>query len=263
MEVTDRIHVIKGRPYVRVLTTVHNVCKDHRFRVLFPTAIDTSVSFAETPFAIVERPIAAPPEAAKWHERLNSEKPFTTFCGLQDKRRGLALLAPFAPHECAVYDTPDRTLALTLFRSTFMTFCTSGEPDGELLTDLDFEYLLFPFSPPFNPVEAARHVAEAQAGVRTHYTSKAGAEDSFVELTRNVAVVTALKPSADGSGGVIRLWNPTNRPVEEMVRFKLALKSAESCSLNEENRKPLVLQDKHNCSISVPGRGLATVYFTW
>jgi alpha-mannosidase len=239
------------------------VC-DHRLRVLFPTGLDASHSFADSPFAIVERPIAIPPESATWKERIVPEKPLTSLCGVQDGHAGLAVLAPFGPNEYAVLDDPDRAIALTLFRSTLKTVHTQGEPGGQLLETMTFDYLLLPFSGPFDAVQALRHVAEAQTGVRRHFAEEARAPESFLRLRDNRTVMTALKPAADGDGGVVRLWNPTNEDLAETVVFGRPLSHAALCNLNEEAAEDLPLGDNPDeVRVVVPAGGLVTVRCRW
>src|SRR5690606_28045190 len=111
VRIVDRITVEKGLPCLRVRTTVENGANDHRLRVLFPTYIETAESFADTPFAVVRRPVEIPAETAHWHERVNPEKAFTSFFGVEgmhgaggDGPVGLAVLAPFGLHEYEVED---------------------------------------------------------------------------------------------------------------------------------------------------------------
>ncbi len=47
-----------GAEHVEVETTVHNVVKDHRLRVLFPTGAQADTYLADMQFDVVERPIA-------------------------------------------------------------------------------------------------------------------------------------------------------------------------------------------------------------
>jgi hypothetical protein len=263
LRVTDWIYVEKGAPYLRVCTRVENTCMDHRFRVLFPTNIDAAGSFAETPFAIVERPIHAPDESARWQERVNPEKAFTTFFGVRTGSHGLAVLAPFGLHEYEVTRTPERSLALTLFRSTFKTAGMPAEPDGQLLGEMEFEYLLYPFGVEFDAVQVLRIIAERQAGVRVHYASELPDPHSFLELAKGTAVVTAVKPAADGQAGVIRLWNPAPAAVRDSIKLGIKVTSAALCNLNEEPRDLIPLNADGSIPVTIPARGLATVRFTW
>lgn len=264
LRVTDFIHVEKGAPYIRVRTRLHNTCMDHRLRVLFPTNIQSKTSFAETPFAIVERPIHAPAESSRWQERINPEKAFTTFFGIRSQSNGLAVLAPFGLHEYEVTPTPERSLALTLFRSTFKTVGTPGEPDGQLLEDMEFEYLLYPFGNEFDANQAMRLVAGTQTGTRTHGAETLPEPYSFLDIhTEDDVTVTALKPSADGKAGVIRLWNPEPKSVEAVIALAHPATSAALCNLNEEPIEEIAVSANGRIPVSVPARGLATIRFEW
>lgn len=261
VSVTDRIYIEKGAPYVRVRTRIENPCMDHRFRVLFPTRIDSDVSFADTPFAVVERDVAAPPESAVWHERVNPEKAFTSFFGTKSAAGGLAVIAPFGLHEYEVTETGDRSLALTLFRSTFKTVGTPGEPDGELLGTLEFEYLLYPFAGMFDAAEAVRLVGAAQAGVKTHSAAALPAPRSFLRVDSAKAVVTAIKPAFDGDGTVIRLWNPAGEATQAAIACEKAITRAALCNLNEEIIRALPAGEDGCVLADVPARGLTTIRF--
>ena len=263
LRVTDLIYVEKGSPCLRVKSTVTNTCKDHRFRVRFRTNTATDVSFAETPYAIVERAIPIPPETARWQERVNPESPFTTFCGVNDAAGGLAVLAPFGPHEYEVAQTPDRSIALTLFRAVFRTVNTAGEPDGQLLEEMVFDYALYPFAGAFDAVTAARLVGQMQTNVRAHFTAEVPDDHTFVSLEYGRAIVTALKPAANGSGGVIRLWNPSVHEVQDTIRIACKPVAAHLCTLNEDPVSSLPIDADGGIRVTAPARGLVTVRFEW
>ena len=191
----------RARPSFACRTRIKNACSDHRLRVLLPLGAPAEASFAETPFAIVERPVAIPEETAAWHERINPETAFSTFVGLRDGSGGFAVLAPFGLHEYEVLQTPERTLALTLFRATGQTVGTPGEADGQLHDTMEFEYLLYPFRGGFDAVEASRLVAGAQVGTRSHATETLPQDRSFLKLHAGAAVVTAIKPARGRGAG--------------------------------------------------------------
>lgn len=263
LRVTDWLSVEKGSPCLRVRTRIENTVRDHRLRVLFPTSVAAEQSFADTPFAVVERDIAIPVETAGWHERVSPEKAFTSFFGVQDEQGGLAVLSPWGLHEYEVTQTAERSLALTLFRATFQTVATSGEPDGELLEEMVFDYELWPFEGPFDPCAASRMVASHQAGIRVHSANTLPESRSFLRVEPGVAVVSAIKPAHDVRGGVIRLWNPTERPLREALHFSVPIKEAHQCNLNEEPQVSLRTERSGGLAVDVPPGGLTTVLFTW
>ncbi|MBP8129494.1 MAG: hypothetical protein KA184_07915 [Candidatus Hydrogenedentes bacterium] len=263
LRIVDFLTVEKHNPCLRVRTVIRNTVCDHRLRVLFPTGARSGRSFAETPFAVVERAIEVPPDTAEWQERVNPESAFTSYCGVLDGCGGLALLSPWGLHEYEVTQTSERSIALTLFRATMQTAGTSGEPDGELLEEMVFDYQLLPFAGPFDAVAAAQLVASHQTGVRTHGAAQLPETKSFLWLERNAVVVTAVKPAHDERAGVVRLWNPSDAPVADIIRVGAPVREAHLCNLNEEAGAKITLTPGGGIPVTTPARGLATVLFRW
>ena len=88
--------------------------------------------------------------------------------------RGLAVVEHRTAGERGA-DVPERTMALTLFRSTRRTVFTDGEPNGQLIGDLNFRYWIAPLTgapdrAQFVPVGAAvggRTARRYSCGART------------------------------------------------------------------------------------------------
>lgn len=263
LRVTDLIYIEKGADTVRVRSRIENTITDHRFRVLFPSGIAAERSFADTPFAVVERDIAIPPESATWQERVNPETAFTSFFGVQDDAGGFAVLAPFGLHEYEVTETPERSLALTLLRTFFRTVGTAGEPDGQLLGTHEFEYHLYPFAGKFDAARALRLVAEAQAGIRSHHVAELPDDQSFLRVEGDAVVVSAVKPADDGNGGVLRLWNPGDAEATARIVFAHRPAEARLCNLAEAPAETLRMDKDGALKVTVPARGLLSVRLAW
>ena len=264
VKVTDFITVAKHSPVLLVHTVVDNCAKDHRLRVLFPTHMHTDASFADTPFAMVERAIAVPVETSEWQERINPEKAFVSVCGVKDSSGGLALLCPEGLHEYAVLDIPERTLALTLFRSFRKTVARSEECEGQLQSLLSFNYALCPFLGEFNAASALEQVAELQVPPRSHEVREdALPTRSFIQVDAGGTVVTALKPAEDGKGAVVRFWNPGDQDRSATFQSALTILEASTANLNEEHMASLAVTREGVVSVLVPAGGLATVRFKW
>ena len=58
MLIDSLITLHAGAEHVEVETTVNNVVRDHRLRVMFPTGIQAHTYWADSPFDVIERPIA-------------------------------------------------------------------------------------------------------------------------------------------------------------------------------------------------------------
>lgn len=260
--ITDFISLEKHGDAVKVRTVINNTAEDHRLRVLFPTCLETDQSFADTPFAIVEREIAIPESTALWQERVNEEKAFSSFCGVADASGGLAVVSQGGLHEYAVLQTTQRELALTLFRSFRKTVGKPEEKDGQLLGQLSFEYSLVPFSGQPKPMELLRLAARLQAPPRFHTAEALPPLVSRLSLEHGNAVVTALKPAANRQGGIIRFWNPTGEDVVEGFKTSCPLTSVCYCNLNEEPGETVQLRGEY-VPVRIAAGGISTIRFNW
>ncbi|MCC6143427.1 MAG: hypothetical protein IT368_06445, partial [Candidatus Hydrogenedentes bacterium] len=262
LRVTDFIAIEKHARTLKVRTEVANFVRDHRLRVLFPTSRRAANSFADTPFAAVERSIHIPGETALWQERVNEEKAFTSWCGVADADGGLALLSPWGLHEYAVLDDDDRTLAVTLFRSFFKTVFQAAETEGEIQQSLTFEYQLLPFAGDFAPVEAGRLVAAAQARVRVHTTHQLAPQISRMAI-EGAVLLTALKLADDGDGVILRLWNPAPKPATARLQMGTPPREVLETNLREDPGDLIQGAEGAMITVVVPASGLYTIRCRW
>ncbi|RIK58380.1 MAG: glycoside hydrolase family 38 [Chloroflexi bacterium] len=210
-----------GLPRIEVETTVRNVAADHRLRVLFPSGVDAATYWADTPFDVVERPIALAPDNYLYRELEVETKPQQTWTAVQSGSRGLAVISA-GLHESAVCDLPERTLALTLLRSTRRTVFTDGEPGGLLIGDLTFRYWLVPLAGAPDPAHLLRLGRQLAGGLRDvqlraedvtlHRTATPLPPSASLCTVEGAAILTSLRAVA---GGVeVRAYNPTNEVVQ-------------------------------------------------
>jgi alpha-mannosidase/mannosylglycerate hydrolase len=120
--------------------------------------------------------------------------------------------------ESAVRDTPERPIALTLFRGTSRTVFTNGEPNGQLLGKLTFRYWLTPLTGRPELARLCRLGQQLAAGLRNvqltaRQLARAGgrrqlpAAAGLLALAGPVVVTSILQ----GSGGLeIRMFNTGN-----------------------------------------------------
>jgi len=243
--VASLISLRRDARVVDIETTVENTVEDHRLRALFPTDTTAKTYLAHHPFDFVERSIALDPQTAHWQEMEQAEKPFLGLQAVGAGKRGLAFLSAGGLHEGGVVDDRRRTMQVTLLRSFRKTVITSGEPDGLERGRLVYRFALMPFAGKLPRAEAMQELAKLQTGVYTRQTGKRPsgfppmegrepATQSFLELQNHSLIVSAIKPAERGNGLVIRLWNPTSRPLTETVRFWKTVASAKILRLNEE-----------------------------
>jgi alpha-mannosidase/mannosylglycerate hydrolase len=155
----------KTNDYIEIETRIENIIKDHRLRVLFPTGADATTYLADSIFDVVERPIALRSDNHIYRELEIESKPQRTWTAVFDNSKGLAVVSK-GLLESAVRDISDRPIALTLFRSTRRTVFTNGEPNGQLLQPLTFNYWIKPLSGDPNRTELGLLGQKLAAGVK-------------------------------------------------------------------------------------------------
>ncbi|MBS0632720.1 MAG: glycoside hydrolase family 38 [Verrucomicrobia bacterium] len=135
-----------GQTHLDVQTTVANTADDHRVRVLLPSGTDAATYLADTPFDVVERPIALRPDNHEYRELEVETKPQQTWTAVHGLRHGLSVVSDGVQLESAVRDLPGRPIALTLFRGFRRTVFTDGEPGGQSRGPLSFRYAIVPLA---------------------------------------------------------------------------------------------------------------------
>ncbi|MEI6423770.1 MAG: glycosyl hydrolase-related protein, partial [Lentisphaerota bacterium] len=270
--IVNEISLSRKSKAVKVKTVIENNVQDHQLQLLLPADIPEAESyFAHTAFDIVERRIAIDGKTANWQEMDIVEKPFQDIQAVAGKKRGLAFISGGGLHEGGVRDDMRRTMQVTLLRAFRRTVGTEGEQDGLEQGRLEYKYALMPFPGKFNPVIVLQEASALQAGTITRQTGKrpsghapmSGKEKavkSFMSQVRNTVVVTALKPSENGDGIIIRLWNPTGRVQEEVIKFSRKIKSVETVKLSEDrsDNKFATLKDGR-VIINVPPAKIITI----
>lgn len=238
-----------GAERVEVETTVYNVAEDHRLRVLLPSGARAAATWlADTPFDVVERPIALRGDNHRYRELEVETKSQLTWSAVYDGAQGLAVVSS-GLLESAVRDQPERPLALTLLRSTRRTVFTDGEPAGQLLGALHFRFWIAPLAAAPDPVELCRLGQQLAAGLRTVQLRPADVARLGGELLGGAArlprvgsllhvdgpaVITSAR-SVEGALEV-RLFNPTRTAGEARLVLGPTLAGAAWQEVDFESR---------------------------
>lgn len=246
LAITSLVSLRRGARTVDVETVVDNRIEDHRLRLLLPTDVgQASTYLAQQPYDVIERSIAIDRETTTWQEMELAEKPFVAVQAVGAGKRGLAFLSGGGLHEGGVADDARRTMLVTLLRSFRRTVGTEGERDGLELGEITYRYALMPFAGELPRVRAITEAMALQAGLMTRQTGKIvsgypamrGTDEprrSYVEQERQTLVLSALKPAEDGSGMVVRLWNPDEAARTETLRFWRRVARARRLTLAEQ-----------------------------
>lgn len=223
-----------GQRHLDVQTTVANTADDHRVRVLLPSGTEAKTYLADTPFDVVERPVALRRDNHEYRELEVETKPQQSWTAVHGPRHGLAVVADGGLLESAVCDRPGRPIALTLFRGFRRTVFTDGEPGGQSRGPLSFRYAIVPLAgaPDRTALgELGQHLA---AGLRTVQLRPADvaifrgaralpATAGWLRV-EGPALVSSLRQVGDGVE--LRLFNPQTRAIAAKLHLAPSLRTA-------------------------------------
>lgn len=162
-EIVHFISLSKGEKWVKIKTEISNNVKDHRLRIKFPTNIKSGKYFANQPFCFVERNTDIDISTQTWEECEVLEKQMGGIVLKKDELGGLAFISQYGLHECGVSSCGD--IFVTLFRAFSKTVMTDGEIGGQLLENLEYNYLLMPFDEKTSLADIQKRQDFMQVGV--------------------------------------------------------------------------------------------------
>ncbi|MCQ6561011.1 alpha-mannosidase [Paenibacillus mendelii] len=242
------IDLKKNDPVVYCRTVVRNAARDHRLRLLFPTGLGAEHYYTSTPFDLVKREIQRP-DRTDYLRKDFEVAPHNGIVSVDDGQYGLAIYSK-GLYEVAVRDNKQRTIALTLFRSTRKEVLTGGGDGGQLLRELEFSYAIRPFAAEeTHPAQLWREHQHYVTGIRFmnrkqrkryRETPEKRVQDlplsrSYVNLDSNNLIVSAFKASEDQDNAyIIRFLNVSEEEGQGVVSFERELASVQLVNLDEE-----------------------------
>ncbi|MCA9734588.1 MAG: hypothetical protein H6696_02825 [Deferribacteres bacterium] len=260
----------KGAQRLDVTTKLNNTCRDHRLRVVFPTRLETDATHAEISYDVVARDIHVK-EGNAYYGKENPTYPMHRFVDMTDGKIGLAVLNT-GIREYEAMDTTDRPLAITLLRAFVYRNCPvigryEVHPEMELAQcpgELEWTYALYPHEGDwhngvYQQAEDLNMPLEvAQAGAQPGTLPK---EASFFELQGDNLQFSALKQAEDRPDSwIVRVFNPTDSPVNGNLTFMQEVKSAWLCNLNEERQHEVEVAS-HSIPLTIAKKKIETIEF--
>ena len=241
----------KGENFVRVELAVDNRARDHWLRANFPTALKTDLSWADSHFDVISRPIPIP-DSTGWVEKAGGTHPLRTFVALSDEKNGLGIL-PKGIFEYEAFTDTARTLALTLVRACRIKLAVSEEKQTELpdagvqCPGLQrFEYAIHVHQGDWQSArllqEAASYATPVRAGQIGRGKGILPGEMSLIALDSKCVQITAIKQAENGKDMVIRLFNASGQTQRITLSFGQTPRAASRCRMDESVESALKLQ---------------------
>ncbi|USN96709.1 MAG: hypothetical protein H6797_00710 [Candidatus Nomurabacteria bacterium] len=257
--ISTKVRLIKGVDRVEFSTTVNNMARDHRLRVRFSAPNAANTVRAKEPYGMTRRE-ALPIKGGKgWmepHPVATSHQQGLLIAG------DLALMSKGLPEYEAHADDNDMIngVSLTLLRS--VGYLSRGNlssrpgwagpgsatPEAQLIGEHTFEYAIH---------TRGRQRDSDVIRQANDYTHKAehGFEKAVLNGIINVesdgAVMSALRPTADGEAVLARFYNPSDEPT--VVKLSGVFTTAVKCDALGE---PLDDSDAHEFEMP---KGIVTV----
>lgn len=263
--ITTSLTVCAGVPRVDVVTVVENLAKDHRLRVLFPTGIETDLSWAEGQFDVIGRPVRLP----GGRDDSSPSHPQQRWVDVNDGESGLCIVNKGLPEYELCADAA-RTVALTLLRCVGTLSRGSAAPgagatpEAQCLGAHTFEYAIYPHAGGWEKAQVWRQahqhglpIVAVQTGA---HEGDFGDQHSFLETGSAETIVSAIKKAEDANLLVVRLSNTTTKGIADAWVRVAGAESAKLLNLNEEAIGDVIFSDS-TARLAVGAKKIVTLGF--
>jgi alpha-mannosidase len=277
LRITTRASLSPGIPRLDIHTEVDNPAKDHRLRVHFPAPFAAQFADYDGHFQIVRRATSLPEFDETWAEQPRPEQPQRAFTSISDGTNGL-LVANRGLPEVEVLQTPEgrAEIALTLLRctgwlsrddlTTRRGHAGPGfpTPEAQMPGRSEFDYSLVPFARQ-EALQACRQAYAVNAPLRA-VMARGPAQDlpsrnSFLQVSPDKFVVSAVKAAGDGRGWIARGYNLGLEPLQVSLTPWGSPGRAARVSLSEQDLNALEVKPDGSVQFAVKGYEIASVRF--
>ena len=259
-EIKTYVTLTQGIDRIDIKTVFTNGSENHRFRVLFPTNIESDTVMADGQFDVVKRNIK-PWDV--WENPSNTQR-MQAFFGIEDKSGGI-LVASRGLYEYEVLRDGKNTMALTLLRAVgeIGDWGVFSTPDMQLKKEMCLEYSLIPYSP--NKKTKAYNEAYTFSGdffctcQTDNHTGKIVVDNPIITVQGDYIVFSTLKRAENGDGIVMRVYNVSDIEQTAEIQFIPDVFS-EICETNlAENRFQTLKTEEDKLSLCVPTKKIKTI----
>jgi alpha-mannosidase len=260
MDISKEIIVYRDLPRVEFITKIDNKYPNIRLRLKFDTKKERMVYFRETQFGVVPEPTEL--------FAITGEKPsgipnFLSWFDHGDGTRGITFMNNGIPST----EMTDGSVCLTLFRSVG-TLSADGEagplvptPDALELRDYTFEYALQHHDGDWSQSEAYKKGQEYQHRLLYAQANTKGnlpAEFSFMKISPNNLILSALKKAEDGDEVVLRFFETKGEETVAEIETFREIERATATDLLEREEYELK-PDRNNLRMNVKPYEIVTL----
>ncbi len=241
---------------IELRTVIDNKSKDHRYRLYIPSGIKGDCIHSGSQFYVNERKRKQEiPDS--YIERPMNNQPQRLFTDISDGKRGIAVISRgFSEYDAKengdIYFTLLRCVS-HLSKATIAerSYCTAGPqyetPDAQELGRHEIEYALYFHNGGWQEGEVLKACDEFYAKPECvqgeKYRGKLSASESFIKLTGDGLMLSAVKKAESGNEWIIRVYNSIGNTVKGSISLIRNIDKAYKTNLNEEHEYELVCTD--------------------
>lgn len=244
---------------VNIKTELINNAYDHWLRANFNTGIKTDYSYSDSHYDIVRRDVKIP-DSTGWVEKAYGMQPLRTFACVENETDGFALM-PQGLYEYEAFE--DTRMSLTLIRGCRIKQAVSEEKITVLddkgilcLGECSFEYNLCFYH--CEKAQLTNIAAELYAPVQIAFSGRGKgelkAESSLLYADNKNIHISAIKPSEDGEGIIIRMFNPTENTERINLNIGFDYKNLYLAGMDE------TIKTETETEIEIDKKKIITVY---
>ncbi|MBS4036273.1 MAG: hypothetical protein KGZ85_17555 [Ignavibacterium sp.] len=256
----------KNSKRVELKVHVNNTAESHRLRIMFPTNLDANFHYGEGQFDVVRRS-SQRPDTKDWIEQPMYDYPLHHFADVTDEKHGFAVLVD-GLKEYELLNDKKKTLAVTLFRGFEYIIAPSSKQDytylkgSQCLGKSSYSLAIYPHKGDWQFGDVYKEALNFNNHISLVQTGKANgelpSELSFMKVTPDELVFSALKRSEDGNGFVLRVYNPTEKDVKGKVEFYKSISKVEQVTLEEIFVREINLNDKNSFTVTLARKNIGT-----
>ncbi len=246
IEFKKEIIIYNDIPRIEFRTLINNRHPNLRIRLKFDTRVRNKKYASETQFGVIERKTNEyyTKPNPKWKETPNGVYPTLNWIDYSDKKGGICLINDGIPS----HEVRDNSIYMTLLRSVNLLSSTGAGAtiptmDAQEFRSYEFRYALYPHQGTWQDSQCYKQAYEFNHGLLPmEFETKASgkklsAAKSFLRISPNNLVLSALKKAEDDDSIIIRFFDTAGKRSKGEIKFYRDLKSAKSVNLLEMPRK--------------------------
>ena len=255
MTVCTNVMLKKDSRTVELKTTVDNTARNHRLRMEFPTGIGGEDYYASQAFTFLNRRRGVTEKGANFYELEAYEKNTSGIICVKDRDCGLSFISKAGIRECGV--SRSGVICATMLRSfgRFMFESYRSAEKAQILGKHTYYYALSTETDFARLNDIKKSMFEIYPNVRAEDKNPAG----FLELSGSVNT-SIVKPSENGNGLIVRLYNTKNEPEECVLDFKRPVKNVCAANLAETEFEALHAEN-NKLELELAPNKIKTIYF--